>query len=80
MKIQVKLFGEFRNYVPKGTSSPTFRFEVRDGSSVETLLDSLGIPREVPKTLVHNHRAGKTGTLLRDDDIVAVFPPVAGGG
>ena len=80
MKVQVKLFGEFCRYVPKGISSPTFRFEVQEGSSLEALLDSLGIPPEVPKTLVHNHRAGKTDTLLREDDIVAVFPPVAGGG
>ena len=80
MKVQVKLFGEFRRHVPVDGSSPAFWFEIREGASIRALLEALGIPPEAPKTLVHNHRAGGMDAILLDGDIVAVFPPVAGGG
>ena len=80
MKVQVKLFGEFRKHMPANGSSPAFGVDVAEGTSVQALLDTLGIPPEAPKTLVHNHRAGRSDTILVDGDILAVFPPVAGGG
>ncbi|MEW6668292.1 MAG: MoaD/ThiS family protein [Thermodesulfobacteriota bacterium] len=80
MRIQVKLFGEFRRHVQADTSFANFWLEIREGASVGTLLDALGIPHEAPMTLVHNHRAGSREAVLLDGDIVAVFPPVAGGG
>ena len=80
MKIRVKLFGEFSKYKPEWAEWPTFWYEAQEGTSLQNLLDSIGIPRSSPKTLVHNHRAGKLEADLQDGDIVAVFPPVAGGG
>ena len=80
MKVMVKLFGEYRNFKPAEEESPVFRLEVQDGITLAGLLDLLRIPKDRPKTLVHNHRAGKEETLLLEGDTVAVFPPVAGGG
>lgn len=80
MKIQVKLFGDYRKYQPPDADSPVFWLEVQEGISLLSLLDLLRIPRDSPKTLVHNHCAGKEETILQESDAVAVFPPVAGGG
>jgi molybdopterin converting factor small subunit len=80
MRVQVKLFGEFRKHMPANSSSAAFGVDVDDGTSVQALLDTLGIPSDAPKTLVHNHRAGRLDAILLDADTLAVFPPVAGGG
>ena len=53
--------------------------EIGEGDTLEEILTRLGIPEGEPKTLVHNHRAGKKEQILANGDVVAVFPPVAGG-
>jgi molybdopterin converting factor small subunit len=80
MKVLVKLFGEYRRFQPPDAESPVFWLDVQEGTTLMGLLDLLQILRDSPKTLVHNHRAGKEETLLQEGDTVAVFPPVAGGG
>lgn len=79
LKVKVKLFGIFRNYLPSESEGPTFWMEFEEGATLEEILVRLGIPEEEPKALVHNHRAGKKEQVLADGDVVAVFPPVAGG-
>lgn len=80
MKVQIKLFGEFRRFAADGGESPTFWIEAEEGVSLQQLISMLGIPSESPKTLVLNHRAGNPETVLQEGDVVAVFPPIAGGG
>lgn len=79
LKVKVKLFGIFRNYLPRESEGPTFWMEIGEGDTLQEILTRLGIPEGEPKTLVHNHRAGKREQILSDGDVVAVFPPVAGG-
>jgi molybdopterin converting factor small subunit len=79
LKVKVKLFGIFRKYLPKESKEPTFWMEFEEGAILEEILSRLGIPKEEPKALVHNHRAGKREQILADGDVVAIFPPVAGG-
>jgi molybdopterin converting factor small subunit len=79
LKVKVKLFGIFRNYLPKESEGPTFWMEIEEGDTLQEILTRLGIPEGEPKTLVHNHRAGKREKILADGDVVAIFPPVAGG-
>jgi molybdopterin converting factor small subunit len=44
------------------------------------LVRSLGIPDDLPRMiLVNGLDAVLEGTLLRDGDVVSVFPPLAGG-
>jgi sulfur carrier protein len=80
LKVQVKLFGIFRDYGARRSAGPVFVMELDEGSRITDVLDHLGIPREEPKTLVCNHRAGKMDQILKEGDTLAIFPPVEGGG
>ena len=80
MKVQVKLFGVFRDYGIQGNPGPSFIMELEEGTRIMNVLDRLGISRQVPKTLVCNHRAGKMDQTLKEGDTLAIFPPVEGGG
>jgi molybdopterin converting factor small subunit len=54
--------------------------KLEEGARIKDVLAELGIPRDDPKTLVCNHRAGKFDQPLKEGDILAIFPPVEGGG
>jgi len=77
LKVQVKLFGVFRDYGREGTS---FYMDVKEGASIGEVLGLLAIPEDAPKTLVCNHRAGQMDQVLQEGDVLAIFPPVEGGG
>ena len=79
MNVQVKLFGIFRNYGDQGRGS-SFMMELDEGSRIADVLVRMSIPEDEPKTLVCNHRAGKMDQRLKEGDILAIFPPVEGGG
>lgn len=76
MKITVKLFAFLRQA----------RFKIRDlnfpeGTTVGEVLDDLAISRqemEIGIIFINGKRA-EFNTVLQEDDILAVFPPVAGG-
>ncbi len=80
MQVMVKLFGGFRDHSPSGTGAPSFWIDLEEGSSLEDLLLHLGIPEEEPKEIIRNHRLGKLEQVLEKGDVVAIFPPLAGGG
>lgn len=80
MKVHIKLFGAFRSFLPLGAAGPMCTVDVEDGALLRDVLRVLSVPEEEPKTLVHNRRAGTLNQPLQEGDVVAVFPPVSGGG
>ena len=79
LKIQMKLFGIFRNVIPPGKEKVVFEMEVKEGSRVADILQQLEIPEREPKVLVRNHSVAYEEDRLADGDVVALFPPVGGG-
>jgi molybdopterin converting factor small subunit len=77
VSVRVRLYGELRERLdavaPDGTLS------LPEGSTLETLNGSLGIPIEDVVVTLVNGVAVSQGTVLRDGDRVDVFPPLAGG-
>lgn len=74
MKITVKLFAYFRDN----------RFnieerEVKQGTSVGDIVDSLDIDREEVGVLMINHRHTQFEVEPQKGDILAIFPVVGGG-
>ncbi len=53
--------------------------EVADGTTVASLLASLGVPAELPKIVLVNGRARPGEYVLAPGDAISVFPPIAGG-
>jgi sulfur-carrier protein len=79
MQIEVKLFATLRDYLPKGSSRFSCKMEGDDSTRVQDILSRLKIPEEMPKIILINGVHGKKEQVLKDGDVLSIFPPVAGG-
>ncbi len=84
MQIEVRMFMEYRKYLPDDAVEGKTMVTVEEGTMVDGLLESFGIPLDEPKILVINGVShGACATVndqpLKDGDVVAIFPPVGGG-
>ncbi|MCJ7785357.1 MAG: MoaD/ThiS family protein [Desulfobacterales bacterium] len=79
MEIEVKLFATLRDYLPKGSSRFSCKMEVDRSTRVQDILSRLKIPEEIPKIILINGVHGKREQMLKDGDVLSIFPPVAGG-
>ena len=71
----VKFFANLRSGAP-----PKTKVSLPVGSRVSTILEMFSIPKDVKLIILINgapHQ--KRDTLVKDGDIVAIFPPLAGG-
>jgi molybdopterin synthase sulfur carrier subunit len=79
MEIEVKLFATLRDYLPKGSSRFSCKMAVDGSIRVQDILSRLKIPDEFPKIILINGVHGKKDQLLKEGDVLSIFPPVAGG-
>jgi molybdopterin converting factor small subunit len=79
MEIEVKLFATLREYLPKGSSRFSCKMEVDGSTRIHDILSRLKLPEEIPKIILVNGVHGKKEQILKDGDVVSIFPPVAGG-
>jgi molybdopterin converting factor small subunit len=79
VQIEVKLFANFRDYLPKGSGKFSCTLQVTPSDRVSDILLRLGLPTDHPKIILINGVHGKDEDPLRDGDVLSVFPPVAGG-
>jgi len=74
MTVTVKLFASFR----------TDRFDIKidnypDDTTVGDIVNSLGIPLKEVGIMMLNRRHTRVDQLLKDGDIIALFPLLGGG-
>jgi molybdopterin converting factor small subunit len=79
MKIVVALFGKLRSHLPPDSEASTCVMEIPEGSSVQSVLELLRISDEIPLTVFVNHVRRSKQAILKVDDRVGLFPPLAGG-
>jgi len=79
MKIETKLFFDFAEYLPPGSKNRTAYIPLEEGTTVQGLLESLGLPPQMPKSILVNGVRADSETELQENDSVAIFPPMAGG-
>ncbi len=79
MEIEVKLFATLRDYLPKGSSRFSCRMEIDGHTRVQDIVRELRIPDEIPKIILVNGIHGKAEQILKEGDVLSIFPPVAGG-
>jgi molybdopterin synthase sulfur carrier subunit len=79
MEIEVKLFATLRDYLPPKSSRFSCKMEVEGHTRIRDILSRLNIPDEIPKIILVNGVHGKEGQILREGDVLSIFPPVAGG-
>lgn len=82
MKVEVRLFATLRDFLPpsqRGAGGAT-ALELPDGSTVADLGRALGIPGDMPRVTLVNGEDAEPERKLAPDDVVTLFPPLAGGG
>ena len=79
IKVGVEVFAFLKDYVPQ---------ELRDGAnyiclespmSVSGLLKKISIPDNINKIVLVNEKYASPMDILKEGDVVKVFPPVPGG-
>ncbi|MDI7258991.1 MAG: MoaD/ThiS family protein [Thermodesulfobacteriota bacterium] len=75
----MKLFATLRDYLPKGSERFSCKMEIEGHTRIQDILVRLNIPEEMPKIILVNGVHGKKEQILREGDVLSVFPPVAGG-
>ena len=74
MVVEVRLFATFR----EGRFTEK-ELELPEESSLSDLLEYLKIPEKEAKVLIVNGQAESVEHKLNNHDIIAIFPPIAGG-
>lgn len=80
MKIEVDLFAALANFLPKDSHGSHAIIDVPEDCTVADLARVLGIPSEMPWIALVNGHEAPTEQQLAANDVVAMFPPLAGGG
>ncbi|MDI6753818.1 MAG: MoaD/ThiS family protein [Thermodesulfobacteriota bacterium] len=79
MKVEVKLFANFREYLPPGSDKYACWLELEEGTTISQVLMKLKIPESVPMILLVDGMQSKVEDVLQPGEVLSVFPPVAGG-
>lgn len=83
INVTLKLYASLGSYLPPGAERNAATVSAADGATIQSLLDSHGVPKEACHLVLLNGvfqpREVRAGARLSDGDAVAVWPPVAGG-
>ena len=79
MRIEVKLFANFREFLPPGADGYSVFLEVEAGTTIGQVLEILRIPESIPMLILVNGIHRKFEDAMQPDDVLSLFPPVAGG-
>jgi molybdopterin converting factor small subunit len=79
MKVTLQLFANLRKLLPPGGDGASCALEFKAGATVGQALARLKVPTE-PKLIVFvNSRHAEMDQELKEGDVIAAFPPIAGG-
>ena len=79
MKVEVRLFANFRDYLPPGSDTYSCWLELEEGTTIGHALERLKIPLSIPMIALVNGLHRDFEEPLRTGDVLSIFPPVAGG-
>jgi len=83
MPITVKLYAGLTRYLPDGASNNAVQMDLADGTTAATVIDCFDLPEELVHIVLLNgvyiQPEDRAGTVLKDGDVLALWPPVAGG-
>jgi len=80
MTIELRLFASLRKKLPPGSPRGKCQLDLADGSTIGAVLQRMDIPpASAQMVLVNGDHDRNFERVLRDGDVVSIFPPVAGG-
>ena len=78
MKIELRLFASLSVCLPEAEKADAI-VNVKEGISIRELLEQFNVPLDSVKIIFVNGVHAERDEILKEDDRVGVFPPVAGG-
>ena len=83
MRIRVKLFAGLRDLLPPGTGAAGTEIETAPETTPYQVIDRFRVPRKQAHLVLCNgvylEPEEREHALFREGDVLAVWPPVAGG-
>ena len=83
MQVQLELYASLMRHLPPNADRHRVRLEVPPGTTAHALLDRFQVPREQAHLVLRNgvflHHEERDRTVLEEGDVIAAWPPVAGG-
>ncbi|UCD87583.1 MAG: MoaD/ThiS family protein [Desulfobacterales bacterium] len=80
MIIEVKVFSSLCHYIPKSERRlDRHKWDIDEGATVQQVLKMVGLPDDEVRVLLINGRNAKRENVLKEGDVLHVFPPMAGG-
>jgi len=79
VQVTAKLFATLRGHAPPGSTGGAFAQDVDGATTVGDLLAKWRIPEDFPLIIFVNSVHADRERVVEDGDIIAVFPPIAGG-
>ena len=79
MKAEIRLFANFRDYLPAGSASFSYMMSFEGEKTVSQVIEELKLPDDIPRIIIVNGLHSEEDRVLQDGDVVSLFPPLAGG-
>jgi hypothetical protein len=83
MQITFKLYATLTDYLPAHRKDNAVALAVDAGSSVQQVIDQFNLPEKLTHLVLVNGVYVAPGTrgqwVLKPDDVLAIWPPIAGG-
>lgn len=83
MPLTVKLYAGLTRYLPENASNNAVQLDLAAGTTAATVIDGFDLPDELVHIVLLNgvylQPEVRGSTVLKEGDVLAVWPPVAGG-
>jgi sulfur carrier protein ThiS len=83
MKVQFKLFATLSDYLPQSSPTNSIELEVPPETTIQGLIEQYKLPPKLCHLVLVNgfyvSPADRPSTTLKEGDVLAIWPPIAGG-
>lgn len=79
MLVHIKLLANYRNLLPPGTTGDQISILVPEGSFTASIMKMFNIPPMPESVILINGMTLNPEKPLQEDDVICVFPAMAGG-
>lgn len=83
MRIKFKLFATLADYLPQPARTNEIELDVASGTTIDGMVEQYNLPRGLVHLVLVNglyiEPKARSTTALKEGDVLAIWPPIAGG-